>query len=216
MANPKILHLETRKKFKEVNLSKLDSLPGKTISLAATIQYFPILYTVKAYLEKQGKKVILKKGPAYEGHIIGCNPIALDKKADTLLIVTDGKFHALNNAVQLNKEIYVFSGQSLDKVSLEDIKKVQGKRQAALKKFLSADRVGILVTLKPGQNFKPVEEIKKKLAKKGKKAYIFEADNINIAEFDNFPLPIYINTACYGLGLDDSRIVNLQDILEFI
>jgi diphthamide biosynthesis enzyme Dph1/Dph2-like protein len=212
----KILNLEARKKFTDLNLHILDSLPGKTISLAATVQYIPILYSVKTHLESNGKKVILKKGPAYEGHVIGCNPAAFSKEADTLLLITDGKFHALNNAIQMEKEIYVFNTHTLEKLSYEEIKKVNMKRQAAIKKFLMADNVGILVSTKPGQNFKSAEKIKEKLEKKGKKAYIFESDNINPSEFENFSLPIYINTACFGLGLDDSRIVNLQDILGFI
>jgi len=214
----KTLFIETRKKFNEskINFQLLDNLPGKTISLAATIQYLGLIPIVKKYLEKLHKKVMINKGPAYPGHVIGCNPAAFSKQTDTLLLLTDGKFHAINNAVNLNKEIYVFNTITLEKVTNEDIAKVNAKKQAAIKKFLSYNIIGLLVSTKPGQNFKAVSQIKAKIEKLNKKVYVFESDNINISEFENFKIPIWVNTACYGLGLDDSRIVNLSDILEFI
>ncbi len=214
----KTLFIETRQKFedKDINFSLLDKLPGKTISLAATIQYLDLIPTIKKYLEKNQKKVILKKGAFYEAHVLGCNSNAFDSKSDTLLLLTDGKFHAINNAVQLQKEIYVFNTKTLEKVSFEDIQKINNKRTAAIKKFLSSDRVGILVTTKPGQNYKQINQLKNKIEKLGKRVYIFESNNINIAEFENFKIQIWVNTACFGLAMDNSNIVNFQDILQYI
>lgn len=214
----KILYLETRKKFniKEIDLQKLDELPGKTISLAATVQYLSLVPLVSDYLKNKGKKIIIQKGAFYEAHVLGCNSSAFDSKADTLLLITDGKFHALNNAIQLDKEIYVFNTRNLEKVERVDIDRIKAKKLAAIKRFLSSEEVGILVSTKLGQNFPAAEKLKKKIQKLGKKAYILESDNINIAELENFGLPIYINTACYGLGLDDSKIVNLQDVLQYL
>ena len=85
------------------------------------------------------------------------------------------------------------------------------------KKFLLADTVGIILSTKHGQHHKQVEKIKAKIEKMDKKVYIFEANNINTQEFENFPqIGIWINTACYGLARDDMRIINLQDIQEFL
>jgi diphthamide biosynthesis enzyme Dph1/Dph2-like protein len=212
-----ILYIEARKKFDKTNIGfeVLDSLESP-ISLGATIQYLSLVPLVKKYLESKGKKVIIKKGLFYEAQVIGCNSSSLDKNSNTLLLITDGKFHALNNALQLDREINVFNTHSLEKVEKKDIERLKAKRKAAINKFLSSERVGILISTKKGQNFKPVKKLLNSLEKKGKKPYVFESDNINIAELENFNLPIYINTACYGLGLDDSRIVNLQDISEFL
>lgn len=219
----KVLFIETKKKFniKELDFTLLDNLQGKTISLAATIQYIELVPKVKRYLESKNKKVIIKKGAFHDAHVLGCNSNALDKKADTILLITDGKFHALNNAVQIQREIYVFSPDShlLDKVSKQDIEEINKRTKAKKAKFLSADIVGILVTTKVGQKFssKNLNIIKNKIEIKGKKAYLFETNNINTQEFENFPqIQIWINTACYGLAMDDSRIVNLQDIAEFL
>jgi diphthamide biosynthesis enzyme Dph1/Dph2-like protein len=59
--------------------------------------------------------------------------------------------------------------------------------------------------------------VKKNIGKIGKKVYVFEADNINVAEFENFPqIQIWVNTACFGIARDDMRVINLADILEFL
>jgi len=215
----KTLFIEARQKFNEadIKLELLDSLRGKTISIAATVQYLDLIPKIKSYLESIGKKVILKKGAYYDGHILGCNSSAFDPKADTLLMITDGKFHAMNNAIQLQKEIFVFTTHTLEKIEQKEIdahnKKVIGKKT----KFLAAENIGLLVSSKHGQHAKNAPAIKKKIEKLKKKVYLFESDNINVNEFENFPqIKMWVNTACFGLARDNMKIINLQDILEFI
>jgi diphthamide biosynthesis enzyme Dph1/Dph2-like protein len=215
----KKLFIETRRKFskKNVEFNILDKIPGKTMSLAATIQYLDLIPLVKEYLESKGNKVILKKGPFYEAQVLGCQAQAFDKKADTLILITDGKFHALNNAIQLNREIYVFNTKSLEKVTKEDLEENKKKIKGKQNKFLTYNNIGLIISSKPGQHYKQFEEIAKKIEKLGKNTYIFETDNINLEEFENFPnIKMWVNTACSGLGLDDPRIINLRDILEFL
>ncbi|MFH0808484.1 MAG: diphthamide synthesis protein [archaeon] len=215
----KTIFIETKRKFEDsdINLKLLDKLPGKTISLAATIQYIDLVPKIKTYLESKGKKVIIKKGAHHKAHVLGCNSTALDKTADTILIITDGKFHAINNAIQIQKEVYIFSGHTLDKITQEELDAHNKKTLTKQKKFLLADKVGIILSTKHGQHHKQVEKIKNKIEKLNKKAYIFEANNINTHEFENFPqIQIWINTACFGLARDDMRIINLQDITQFL
>jgi len=218
---PETLFIEMRKKINlnEINFSALDKLHGKTISLAAVIQYINFIIPVKKYLENKGMKVIIKKGRNYPAHIIGCDSSAFGKNADNFLLLSDGKFHALNNALELDREIYVFNGKNLEKISKEDIEKEKRKIKAKLSKFLSSDKIGILVSLKQGQK-KPepyIYDIIEKLKAKNKKPYVFESDTIYIGEIDNFPdIKVWINTACPGLALDSSKIINLQDIEEFL
>ncbi|MFZ5954971.1 MAG: diphthamide synthesis protein [Nanoarchaeota archaeon] len=218
---PKILYVELKKKFENegLNLHLLDKIPGKTVSLASVIQYISLIPIVKDYLEKKGKKIIIKKGAYYPAHVIGCNATAFDKNSDTLLLISDGKFHAINNALQLNREIYVFNTNKLEKISKEEIDKLKIKSKAKLNKFFLADKVGILISIKPGQNYKKVaiDKLISRFEKLNKKVYLFESDNINPAEFENFSdIQIWINTACPGLSIDDARILNLCDIISFL
>jgi len=214
-----VLFIETRKKFKdsEIKYNLLDKLEGKTIAVAATIQYIGLIPKVKKYLESKGKKVITKQGAHYQGHVLGCNSSALDKSADTLLMITDGTFHAINNAIQLQKEIYIFTTQTLEKIEQKDIDAHNKKTLTKQKKFLLANTIGLLVSSKHGQHQKAIHNIRDKIGKKNKKAYVFEANDINTAEFENFPqIQMWVNTACFGLARDDMRIINLADVLEFL
>ncbi len=215
----KKLFIETRKKFKssEINFSVLETLPGKSISLAATIQYLGLLPTVKKYLESKGKIVIVKKGAFYKGQVLGCNPLALDRTADNLIIITDGKFHAMNNALKLKKEIFVFNTQTLEKITKKEIEQELRKIKAKQTKFLHSSKVGIIVSTKPGQNYRKSLDLRKKLEAINKEGFIFEIDTVNTGELENFPdIQIWVNTACFGLAADSSRIINLCDILEFL
>ena len=215
----KTLLIETKRKFKdsEINFSLLDTLPGETISLAATIQYIDLIPKIKSYLESQGKKVVIKQGAHHKAHVLGCNSTAFDKTAETILMITDGKFHAINNAIQIQKPIYVFSGKTLDKVTQKEIDTHNKKTLAKQKKFLLSETVALILSTKHGQHHKQISKIKDKIKALDKKVYIFESNNISTQEFENFPqIQLWINTACFGLARDDPRIVNLQDIIQFL
>jgi len=215
----RVLFIETKRKFKDsdIKYNLLDDLKGETISLAATIQYIGLIPKIKSYLESKGKKVIIKQGAYYEGHVLGCNSSAFDKSADILLMTTDGTFHAINNAIQVQREVYVFTTQTLEKIEQKEIDTHNKRTSAKQKKFLMLDNVGLLVSTKYGQKKENIYKIKNSIEKLGKRVYIFEANNINSSEFENFPqIQIWVNTACSGLARDDSQIVNLADILEFL
>jgi len=213
----KPLFIETRRKFKDIDLKPLDKLKGKTISIAATIQYIDLIPKIKQYLESKGKTVIIKQGAKHKAHILGCNSSALDKSADTILIITDGKFHAINNAIQIQKPIHIFNTKTLDKITQKEIDTYNKKILAKQKKFLISKKVGLLLSTKHGQKQKSINKIKKEIEKLNKKVYIFESNNINPNEFENFPqIQIWVNTACFGLARDDPKIINLSDITNFL
>jgi diphthamide biosynthesis enzyme Dph1/Dph2-like protein len=207
----KSLFIKARKKSRDINLSALDKLPGKKISLAATVQYSDLIPIIKKYLEKKSKKTTIKNI-----NILGCNSAGFDKKADTLLLIADGRFHALNNAFQLQREIYIFNTKNLEKISKNQIEKINKKTKAKISKFLLSENIGILISTKSGQKTNP-EKLKLKIKKLGKTPYLFKSNNINVLEFENFPqIPIYINTACPGLAIENPKILNLSDILDYI
>lgn len=214
-----ILHIEARKKvdLSAVNWEVLDGLDLKEVSLAASVQYLDFLEEVKSYLEKKGVRVVVRKGAFHDGQVLGCNANAFDSSAETLLLLCDGKFHALNNAIRLGREIFVFNGDSVDKVSLNEVEKAKAKIKGKQVKFLSAKKIGLLVSTKFGQESKNYVAVAKRIEALNKEVYVFVTDNIDAGEFENFNyIDFWVNTACFGIGLDDSRIVNLQDILEFL
>lgn len=214
-----VLYIDARLRFSEwkIDFSALDDLPEGSVSLAATVQYLDLIEAVEESLKDKGRKVKVKRGAFYEGHVLGCNASAYDKSADVFLLLCDGKFHAMNNAILMDKEVYVFNSKTLEKVNRKEIDDYYRKLEGKKKKFLVSDKIGLLVSVKWGQNFKAISAVRDRMEKMGKRVYVFEADNIGVGEFENFQdVGIFVNTACFGLARDDNRIVNLQDVLEFM
>jgi len=219
----KKLFIETRLKNIKLDFSSIDKLitdeKPKTISLSATIQYLDLIPEIKKYLESKKINVILKQGAFYKAQVLGCQSQAFDKNADILLLITDGKFHAINNAIQLEKEIFIFTPNknSIGKITKKEIQQELEKIKLKKNKFLNSNTVGLLVSSKPGQHYNNIENIKNKIQKLKKQVYVFQSNNINTDEFENFPqIKIWINTACPGIQRDNNKIINLKDILEFI
>ena len=200
----KTLFIEAQKKLNvEVNSINLKTLPEK-VFLAYSIQYKKLAEGVRKKLVKLGKKVTGFK------QVLGCTKL---KSKVPILLVGSGRFHALNLALQ-GSEVYILEGKSVSKVEDNEIKKLKGRRKAALTRFLTADSVGILVSSKPGQErLKEALALKKKLEKKGKKARIFLTDTIALSELENFPIDSWVNTACPSLILDDSRVLNIDEVM---
>ena len=195
------LFIEAIKKIK-LNKEKLDEIKNKlpdTIHIVYTIQY--------KKLAEQIKKELKDKKITGFTQIIGCSGI---KTNSPILLISEGKFHALNLAKE--QEVYIFNNHTLEKVTKEEIEKTQARKKAKLSKFYSSSRIGIIVSIKPGQyNLKGAEKIKEKLKKQEKKSFIFLSDNININNLENFPVDIWINTACPRIEEDSNKIINSED-----
>jgi diphthamide biosynthesis enzyme Dph1/Dph2-like protein len=214
-----ILYIDVKKKIdiNNINLKALDSLPEGSISIGATVQYLDLIPIVKEYLEKKQRKVVLKQGAFYKSHVLGCNSSAFDKNCDVLLLITDGIFHAINNAISLNKEIYIFDCEKIQRIEKKEIDSYFKKLESKKKRFLSSKLIGLLVSNKSGQSTQNLLSLKTRIISTEKKVYVFYGDTIDINDFENYPeISIYVNCACIGLARDDPRIINLSDILEFL
>ncbi|MEM3405812.1 MAG: diphthamide synthesis protein [Candidatus Pacearchaeota archaeon] len=183
----------------------VDEIGSKeNIDIFYTIQYKKLAEAVKKYL---GLKSEIKQ-------VLGCSLIKTKKN---VLLICDGKFHALNIAINSKKEIYFFNGYCIEKISYDEISHYENNKKAKIKKFFLCDKIGIIVSIKKYQNkLDYALLLKNKIEKLGKKVYILICDNVTKEEIENFSLPLYINTACPGLDKDDKKILNYLDILEFL
>ena len=203
----KLLYIPTKQKnLNNIKLSKAEitKLPNKLI-LAYSIQYQDLAILYKKELEKNKIKVLKFK------QVLGCSKISNKNKLPILLIST-GKFHAQNLYLQ-TPILYVLDNNKIIRIPKQDIEKLKVRKKTALMKYLGADRIGILVTTKPGQeNLKKAEALKQKLEKQGKEPYIFISNNIDINQFENFNIQSWVNTACPGLANDNPNIINVGDL----
>lgn len=216
----KVLYVEARSK-KTIPLAKLSEIKEKKIGLIATVQHLSQLPRVRVKLEELGKEVFTAKGTItqHEGQILGCDVNAgarVASKIDTFLYIGSGDFHPLHLAFKVAKPIYLLSAQGeLEYLPQERIDKFLLRKKAAYVKFLHAEKVGIIVTLKPGQeNLRMATMLKERLEKKGKQAFVFLCDTLQLNELENFDCKVWINTACPGLQLEKD-FLNVADIVDF-
>ena len=216
----KVLYIEARSKF-DIPLAKLSEVKEKKIGLISTVQHLNQFPRVKEELQKLGKEVFTAKGAItqHEGQILGCDVNAglrVAQQIEAFLYIGSGDFHPLHLAFKTKKPIYLLSEQGeLEYLSQERVDSFLHKKKAAYVKFLHADKVGIIVTIKPGQeNLRLATMLKERLEKKGKKAFIFLCDTLQIGELENFECKVWINTACPGLQLE-TNFLNVADIADY-
>jgi len=205
--NMKVLYIETQKKEKNAKLSEtaLKNLP-KELLLVYSIQYKSQAGEIKKQLESNGFKII------GFSQILGCTKLKLTQP---VLLIGSGRFHALNLALQSNHPIYIWNNGTINQIEQKEIEALKQKKQGNISKFLSAERIGILFSTKTGQ-YNSKEEILEKLMKKytEKRFFFFISNNINPAEFENFKIDFWLNTACPGLTNDSTKIENIDDIFK--
>lgn len=218
----KAIFLQTRYTGK-VDLSKigLDKLP-KNIGLVTTTQFLGKIDEIKKYLEYNGKEAFIdKEKQRNAGQLLGCDVGAATKiqdNVDAFLYVGSGEFHPLGVALNTNKDVFTFNPVSgtFSKLNEKEIQKYKNSKKANYARFLHAQNIGIMVTIKPGQySYRKALEIKKKIEEKGKKGYIFVFDTLDANEMNNFPfIEFWINTACPRIA-DDKDKGNVVDMSEF-
>ena len=194
-------------------------LPNK-VGLVSTIQFVDSLKGIKSFLEKSGRKAFIGKSSALEsGQVLGCDASAassIQGKVDAFLYVGTGIFHPLAISLATSKPVFILNPETsqLSKLDESAIAKAKVMKKTQQIKYLSADRFGILVSTKPGQNkMKQALALKKKLEKQKKKAYIFSFDNFDISQLENWPqIQCWINTMCPGLSREQP-FVWIGDIL---
>ena len=218
----KIMMIEGRYKG-DINLSNLDtSVLPKSIGLATTVQFLDYVDEIKQYLESKGTIVFADKmRQKYDTQLLGCDTGAAEKikdNVDAFLYIGTGVFHPLGISLNIEKEVFCYDpiNAVLSKIDRAEVEKYNRKRKAAYVKFLHATEIGLLVSLKPGQNnFRKAVELKSQL--KEKNCYIFAFDTLDFNQVENFPfVQCWVNTACNRI-LDDydkfpKPLVDLSDI----
>jgi 2-(3-amino-3-carboxypropyl)histidine synthase len=199
-----ILYIPAIQKNLNIKLpqSQISKLP-KTLFLAYSIQYKTLAKSIKKQL--QAHKIKIQKFQ----QVLGCSKISTNLP---ILLISTGKFHAQNLFLQ-TPILYVLENNKIIKIPDKNINKLKAKKKTALIKFLKADKIGILVSTKPGQeNLNKAVKLKQKLEKKHKQPYIFISNHINISQFENFNVDSWVNTACSGITIDNPDIINIDEL----
>jgi len=168
----------------------------RRVGLVYVIQYKKSAEKYAEKLRKAGKEVIWGKEPdfmaTYEGQITGCDIGAARKIADEVdcfVVCADGLFHA-SAVASLGKKTYNWLGEEAK------------PPKYPVAKLFAAKKVGILVSIKPGQfNMELAKKMKEKLEKMGKEVVVVVGDTIS-REIENFEVDVWIVTACPRIAED--------------
>ncbi|MBU0756909.1 MAG: 2-(3-amino-3-carboxypropyl)histidine synthase subunit [Nanoarchaeota archaeon] len=189
--------------------SFIKRLPEK-IGLFTTVQFMDSLRSIKEQLEQNRISVTLfkTKHTRYPGQILGCN-ISGFPGVDAYVYIGDGMFHPKALVIENNLPVYSFNPLTKKQkiFTAKDVEKILKKEKGAYIKFLSSGNIGVLVTLKYGQNqYKRAKKLENKYP--DKVFYYLVSDTIDFAGLANFNfIESFVNTACPRIGLDDSSVL---------
>ena len=208
----------------------------KTVALYASIQFVHNLDLVRKQLQAEKISVITShaKRTHVSGQLLGCDvfhdSLNLKKeivpKIDAYLYIGDGKFHPYALAYT-QKESEEFKEiicndpvhKSMTLVDQKEIQTILGRYKASLVKFLSSRTIGVISTIKPGQEYLKQSFMLEKHYP-DKKFFYFIDDTLSFNQLENFPfIEVWINTACPRIGIDDQKqfqkgVINLSDALR--
>ena len=191
--------LNSKINIKEINNFKLP----KEIAIFYSIQYKTQANQIKKILSKN--HIITKFSQT-----LGCSTHKISQNTKVILLISNGRFHAISLAIQSKIPVYIYNLSKLEQISNKEIKDYQNKKKGAYLNYLNSGKIGILISTKPTQqNFN--QAIKINITNKNQ--YYFLANNINIQEFENFPqIKSWINTACPRMDMNSSKIINIKDV----
>ncbi len=200
-----VVYLEGRSTAK-LNISKdiYGAIDGK-IALYSTVQHLDHMKEVSRIMEDRGYSTIIGTGDPrikYPGQLLGCNFSAGVEGADAHIYVGTGMFHAIGLSLSLEKEVLILdpiTGEFNSTAEIAD--RMLRKRFAAIESIKKSEKIGVIVSAKPGQRR---IEIAESLCDSCKgKCTLLEFDEVEPALVDSFGWKGMVNTACPRLALDD-------------
>jgi len=194
------------KKISKVNKLRISEISKElpiNIAITYSIQYKEQAREIKSLLGKSHKINSFIQ-------VLGCSRPDFPKSTQAILLIGNSRFHATALALETDLPIYILENNFLTEITQKDTENFKRKQKASYVKFLHADKVGILISTKPGQQrLKQAIDIKKRLKKQ---SYLFICNNINTQEFENFGLESYVNTACPRMDMNSNSVINIDKI----
>ena len=208
----KIIHIKAKANIENINFDT-NELPKK-IGIVTTVQYTGALKKLELFLKE-------KKFQVFNAiQILGCkqnSAIKIKDKVDAFLYFGTGKFHPIGLAINTNKPIFILDpiSMKISKIEKEETEKILKKKKGMFAKFLSSNKIGILISMKPGQNrvqggLQKIKEIENQYLKK--EFYYFLNETLDFNELNNFPfIECWLNSMCPRI-MEDIKVLNIKDL----
>jgi len=236
---PRTLFINAKYKGKITLTEKLKSYlekhKPKSIAVFASVQ-FQELDNLFNEINKLGIKVNTTKAKRTDKplQILGCDCYEdsfeqnILAESELIMYVGDGLFHPkalllAQSKLPRVKPVAIFNpvANSIEELTKDSIENQLLRMKRNLRLYVNAKSIGIIVTIKPGQQYLlSAKNLKEKLEEKGKNAFIFITDSLLYNDLENYPfIEAWVNTACPRIGTDDivnikQPIVNLREAFE--
>ncbi|MEM1942828.1 MAG: diphthamide biosynthesis enzyme Dph2 [Candidatus Caldarchaeum sp.] len=182
----------------------------RVVGLGASVQWLDQLNIVIDLLERDGIKVLTAQPEmysVYEAQVLGCDATGMKKiesSVDAYLVV-GSVFHGLGVALLTSKPVFAADPHTQKVVDLSSMRdRILRQRYAQVESFRKASRVGVLVSVKPGQKRHGLAlRINKVLRRHGKQSYLLTGDEITPATMLENKFEAFVNTACPRLSIED-------------
>ncbi|MBN2567566.1 diphthamide synthesis protein [Candidatus Woesearchaeota archaeon] len=226
MTTVKTVFIEARyRRVIRLTESQMRKLPARVL-LLASVQFLGSLPGIWEQLERSGRIGVLPRlrHAAHDGQLLGCNIADMRKMAfDAILYVGDGAFHPHTLVLKNDRQVFRLDPRSrrMREVPSAEVREMRRRMNAALLSFHRADRVGVLVTAKPGQE-RLEAALRLRTAYPEKEFFYLVADTLDLASLEDFPfLQCLVNTACPRIGYEDHAaaprpVINLDEVLDTV
>jgi len=165
----------------------------RELTILYSFPYKKVAEKIAKWFEERSAKVKLH-------NLLGCEAL----KAD--ILVSESNFY-LDASLVKNNYIWLFDG-NWKKIKVKEKPKERGH----LIEFY--EKIGIIISLKPGQNnFYLAKKLKDLLEKEGKKVFLFLFDDVNNLEDFNF-IELWINTACPRIK--GKKIIQAYEVFNYL
>ncbi|HUK38527.1 MAG TPA: diphthamide biosynthesis enzyme Dph2, partial [Methanomicrobiales archaeon] len=181
----------------------LPLLTGNRIGLVTTSQHLHLLDRMVAFLKERGIDAVVAGGSGrarYPGQVLGCSfSGARETGCGEILYVGTGLFHAEGIQLATGARVVAldpFQGTAV----LVSADRLRRRRFALVEKARGAERIGILLSTKSGQQRLALA---RRLAALSEKAVVVALCEVSPDELLNLGFDCYVNTACPRLAYDD-------------
>lgn len=184
----------------------------RRLGLATTVQHVHALPAVASELEGRGFKPNIGAGDdvtPHPGQVLGCHYGTAQRVADDVdgfLFIGGGQFHPLGLMLSTGKPVVLadpYDG-SVTAHRMEELMGLAKRRYAGVAALRGAERVGIIVSSKPGQRaLAAAEDLERRFRERGAEAAVIYVDEVRAEHLNDFTEPqAFVAAACPRVAMD--------------
>ena len=208
------VHCYSERSAVEVLKRKVSLIKEKRIGLVAALQHVREIDPAAQILLQQGHEVKVGepgRRTEFPGQVLGCDFTAAKRVAqevDAFLYLGGGNFHPLGVSLATGKKVWVADPY---RDELRDVSKLTRQtlavRFAKIERAKGAEKIGIIVSTKPGQRrMKQALRWSRLLEERGIVSTILSSDELDPSRLISYQVDAFLNLACPRMAVEDAEL----------